>query len=206
MKHLAWLCIACLVTVNNLSHASTSLFIELDVNNPKFNADSNAANRQITFVHNLYPNADTIKLPPGRAQKYFCEMEVAVLYPFIEAPNCEDSIEPIDHIEIKIYFLGSDVLTVKNLGLRRGYARSVQHYTHLLPNLQKISEAESDEHLEKMFSRGRVDAIVMEKSSASNLKLPRKATYTGMMWFAAFNALWATLALHVSEAPFYFNA
>ena len=24
--------------------------------------------------------------------------------------------------------------------------------------------------------------------------------------FAAFNALWATLALHVSEAPFYFNA
>jgi len=37
-------------------------------------------------------------------------------------------------------------------------------------------------------------------------KTLRKATYTGMMWFAAFNALWATLALHVSEAPFYFNA
>ena len=37
-------------------------------------------------------------------------------------------------------------------------------------------------------------------------KTLRKATYTGMIWFAAFNALWATLALHVSEAPFYFNA
>lgn len=33
----------------------------------------------------------------------------------------------------------------------------------------------------------------------------RRSAGAGMMWFAAFNALWATLALHVSEAPFSYN-
>ncbi len=34
----------------------------------------------------------------------------------------------------------------------------------------------------------------------------RKSMLTGMLWFAAFNALWATLALHVSQEPFGYNA
>ncbi len=34
----------------------------------------------------------------------------------------------------------------------------------------------------------------------------RYSALTGALWFAAFNALWATLALHVSEAPFNYNA
>ncbi|MCG9543462.1 MFS transporter [Vibrio sp. Isolate33] len=34
----------------------------------------------------------------------------------------------------------------------------------------------------------------------------RKSALTGALWFASFNALWATLALHVSEAPFNYNA
>jgi len=34
----------------------------------------------------------------------------------------------------------------------------------------------------------------------------RQAALTGGFWFAAFNALWATLALHVHEAPFGYNA
>eukprot|EP01093_Parvamoeba_rugata_P012767 TRINITY_DN37_c0_g1_i2.p1 TRINITY_DN37_c0_g1~~TRINITY_DN37_c0_g1_i2.p1 ORF type:complete len:391 (+),score=48.07 TRINITY_DN37_c0_g1_i2:1063-2235(+) len=35
--------------------------------------------------------------------------------------------------------------------------------------------------------------------------LLREAVITGGLWFAAFNALWATLALHVSNEPFSFN-
>ncbi|MFY8325630.1 MFS transporter [Pseudoalteromonas sp. ZZD1] len=31
-------------------------------------------------------------------------------------------------------------------------------------------------------------------------------TFAGASWFAAFNALWATLAIHVSHAPFNYNA
>ena len=31
-------------------------------------------------------------------------------------------------------------------------------------------------------------------------------TLTGACWFAAFNVLWATLAIYVNDAPFYFNA
>lgn len=34
----------------------------------------------------------------------------------------------------------------------------------------------------------------------------RKSTLTGSLWFASFNALWATLALHVSESPFNYNS
>ncbi|MDO6568868.1 MFS transporter [Alteromonas sp. 1_MG-2023] len=34
----------------------------------------------------------------------------------------------------------------------------------------------------------------------------RQSAITGGLWFAAFNALWATLALHVHEAPFNYNA
>ncbi|MEZ9131076.1 MFS transporter [Vibrio breoganii] len=34
----------------------------------------------------------------------------------------------------------------------------------------------------------------------------RKSALTGSLWFASFNALWATLALHVHEAPFNYNA
>ncbi|MDO6460139.1 MFS transporter [Granulosicoccaceae sp. 1_MG-2023] len=33
----------------------------------------------------------------------------------------------------------------------------------------------------------------------------RQSAFTGLFWFAAFNALWATLALHVSEAPLNYN-
>lgn len=33
----------------------------------------------------------------------------------------------------------------------------------------------------------------------------RQSTFTGLFWFAAFNALWATLALHVSQAPLNYN-
>lgn len=33
----------------------------------------------------------------------------------------------------------------------------------------------------------------------------RQSMLTGMCWFAAFNALWAALALHVTSAPFYFS-
>ncbi|MGZ0706857.1 MFS transporter [Coraliomargarita sp. W4R53] len=32
--------------------------------------------------------------------------------------------------------------------------------------------------------------------------LLREAAITGALWFAAFNALWATLAIHVTDAPF----
>ncbi|GHE78682.1 permease [Thalassotalea profundi] len=35
--------------------------------------------------------------------------------------------------------------------------------------------------------------------------LLREAAITGALWFAAFNALWATLALHVSNEPFSYN-
>ncbi|CDU04209.1 Major facilitator superfamily MFS_1 [Vibrio coralliirubri] len=34
----------------------------------------------------------------------------------------------------------------------------------------------------------------------------RTSALTGALWFASFNALWATLALHVSESPFNYNA
>ncbi|WP_394245659.1 MFS transporter [Vibrio astriarenae] len=34
----------------------------------------------------------------------------------------------------------------------------------------------------------------------------RSSALTGALWFASFNALWATLALHVSELPFNYNA
>ncbi len=34
----------------------------------------------------------------------------------------------------------------------------------------------------------------------------RQAALTGGFWFAAFNALWATLALHVHDAPFGYNS
>jgi len=34
----------------------------------------------------------------------------------------------------------------------------------------------------------------------------RQSAITGGLWFAAFNALWATLALHVHESPFNYNA
>ncbi|WP_223417930.1 MFS transporter [Shewanella inventionis] len=34
----------------------------------------------------------------------------------------------------------------------------------------------------------------------------RASAFTGALWFASFNALWATLALHVSESPFHYNA
>ncbi|GEM81290.1 MFS transporter [Vibrio superstes] len=34
----------------------------------------------------------------------------------------------------------------------------------------------------------------------------RQSALTGSLWFASFNALWATLALHVHEAPFNYNA
>ncbi|MGF1684781.1 MFS transporter [Photobacterium minamisatsumaniensis] len=36
--------------------------------------------------------------------------------------------------------------------------------------------------------------------------LLRKSALTGALWFAAFNVLWATLALHVSGDPFNFDA
>lgn len=36
--------------------------------------------------------------------------------------------------------------------------------------------------------------------------LLRNATITGGLWFAAFNALWATLAIHVADAPFHYTA
>lgn len=35
--------------------------------------------------------------------------------------------------------------------------------------------------------------------------LLRKSAFTGMFWFAAFNALWATLALHVAQEPLGYN-
>ncbi|MFA0724655.1 MFS transporter, partial [Vibrio sp. 10N.222.49.E5] len=34
----------------------------------------------------------------------------------------------------------------------------------------------------------------------------RTSALTGALWFASFNTLWATLALHVSESPFNYNA
>ncbi|WP_413283021.1 MFS transporter [Vibrio sp. MA40-2] len=34
----------------------------------------------------------------------------------------------------------------------------------------------------------------------------RTSSLTGALWFASFNALWATIALHVSESPFNYNA
>ncbi|TXR54963.1 MFS transporter [Reinekea thalattae] len=34
----------------------------------------------------------------------------------------------------------------------------------------------------------------------------RDAAIVGGLWFAAFNALWATLAIHVGESPFHYNA
>lgn len=36
-------------------------------------------------------------------------------------------------------------------------------------------------------------------------KLLRESALTGALWFAAFNALWATLAIHVTDAPFSYN-
>ncbi|WP_424933532.1 MFS transporter [Amaricoccus macauensis] len=35
--------------------------------------------------------------------------------------------------------------------------------------------------------------------------LLRESVLTGALWFAAFNALWATLAIHVTEAPFSYS-
>ena len=100
--------------------AETPLFIELKVNNTKFEVDSNNVNNQIISLHNKYPNAEIIKLPPGRAQKYFCKFKVAILYPLIEAPHCDAILKPIDHVEIKIYFPAHDTSAIKSLGLRRG--------------------------------------------------------------------------------------
>ncbi|GAD78222.1 putative major facilitator superfamily protein [Vibrio ezurae NBRC 102218] len=34
----------------------------------------------------------------------------------------------------------------------------------------------------------------------------RQSALTGAFWFASFNALWATLALHVNDSPFNYNA
>ncbi|WP_417698397.1 MFS transporter [Psychromonas sp.] len=34
----------------------------------------------------------------------------------------------------------------------------------------------------------------------------QKYTFSGACWFASFNVLWATLAIHVSDAPFNYNA
>ncbi|MDO6695293.1 MFS transporter [Aliiglaciecola sp. 3_MG-2023] len=34
----------------------------------------------------------------------------------------------------------------------------------------------------------------------------RLFTFSGAFWFAAFNVLWATLAIYVSDAPFHYNA
>ncbi|MBB5722500.1 putative MFS family arabinose efflux permease [Loktanella ponticola] len=36
----------------------------------------------------------------------------------------------------------------------------------------------------------------------SKHRLLRESALTGALWFAAFNALWATLAIHVTDAPF----
>lgn len=36
-------------------------------------------------------------------------------------------------------------------------------------------------------------------------RLLRESVLTGALWFAAFNALWATLAIHVTDAPFSYN-
>lgn len=36
-------------------------------------------------------------------------------------------------------------------------------------------------------------------------RLLRESALTGALWFAAFNALWATLAIHVTDAPFSYN-
>ncbi|MEL0625258.1 MFS transporter, partial [Marinomonas arenicola] len=36
-------------------------------------------------------------------------------------------------------------------------------------------------------------------------KVMRESAFIGALWFAAFNALWATLALHVSEATFHYS-
>lgn len=36
-------------------------------------------------------------------------------------------------------------------------------------------------------------------------KLLRESALTGALWFSAFNALWATLAIHVTEAPLSYN-
>ncbi|NDV93040.1 MFS transporter [Alteromonas sp. 345S023] len=36
-------------------------------------------------------------------------------------------------------------------------------------------------------------------------RLLRASAFTGALWFAAFNAMWATLAIHVVDAPFFFN-
>ncbi len=33
----------------------------------------------------------------------------------------------------------------------------------------------------------------------------RKSMFSGLFWFASFNALWATLAIHVSDEPFNYN-
>ncbi|WP_430473505.1 MFS transporter [Thalassospira lucentensis] len=36
-------------------------------------------------------------------------------------------------------------------------------------------------------------------------RLLRESALTGALWFAAFNALWATLAIHVTSEPFFFT-
>ncbi|WP_045390124.1 MFS transporter [Falsirhodobacter sp. alg1] len=36
-------------------------------------------------------------------------------------------------------------------------------------------------------------------------RLLRESVLTGALWFAAFNALWATLAIHVTAAPFFYT-
>ncbi len=37
-------------------------------------------------------------------------------------------------------------------------------------------------------------------------RLLRETALTGALWFAAFNALWATLALHLNAGPFFYSA
>ncbi|GAB3480509.1 MFS transporter [Marinomonas epiphytica] len=37
-------------------------------------------------------------------------------------------------------------------------------------------------------------------------KVLRQSALAGAFWFASFNALWATLALHLAQAPFHFSA
>ncbi|MEL0624064.1 MFS transporter [Marinomonas arenicola] len=47
--------------------------------------------------------------------------------------------------------------------------------------------------------------IISMGSLVRQHKVLRESAFIGALWFAAFNALWATLALHVSEAPFHYS-
>lgn len=131
-------------------------------------------NRQIEELHFTYPHAEVIKLPPGRAQKFFCSVENANLYPLIEPPECDALISTVEPIEIEIYSNKRDLSAVKTLGIRRGYDRKISDYRHHLPNLQHIYKAENDEKLKNMLERGRIEAVVMEKNSALSLNLSSK--------------------------------